>query len=160
MKATGIETANTNGGVAPRQVLERVAEEAVGGVDAQDEQGDRDGEDAVAERDDPVDVAPGGRPLLRHELPGDESQALHLVALSDELVGRDLDALLGEVVVLDAAHHFPLRAVAADRKAELQTLGRAVLTGAADRERVPVAVPGRVHDALHRLDRGVRRTGR
>ena len=57
---------------------------------------------------------------------------------STQLLGGDGDLAPRELVVLDALDDRPRAAVAADRVAELQALGDAVLTRAADRERVPV----------------------
>ena len=77
-------------------------------ADGEHEHRDRDREDAVAERADPVEVATL-LDLTRHAVrkSGNEAETADLVALGDELLGRDPDLLCREVVVLDALDDRP-----------------------------------------------------
>ena len=128
--------------------LGSVSRAGAGRLDAEDEQRDRDREDAVAERARPgrrrAGPARASSAMRVRRSRRDEAEAADLVALGDELLGRDPDASPAR----SRRARCPRRpssvvAVAAHREAELQALGRAVLAAARDRERVPVAAAGR-----------------
>ena len=126
-------------------------------LEVQDKEREHDREDAVTERVVPIDpsrpepielglprraVASCFGDRLAHpvRLRRDESESADLVALVDELVGREPRSSPAR----SRRARCPRRpssvvAVAAHREAELQTLGRAVLAAAHDGERVPVA---------------------
>jgi hypothetical protein len=77
----------------------------------------------------------------------DQAELADSVALLDQLVQRDLDACLGEVVVLDTLGHLPGTAAIGDhRVAEHQALGHAVLALelTATETQSPAAVASRI----------------
>ena len=132
-------------------------------LEVQDEQRDRDREDAVAERDDAgrrrawtARTASCVRPPIRRDYAGmsPRPRTSSRSATSSSVVIR-MRSLAKSSCSMPSTT-FQLVPSLAHREAELQTLGRAVLAAARDRERVPVAGRRRLPDAVDRVDRRVR----
>src|SRR4051794_30152701 len=90
----------------------------------------------------------------------DETEALHGVALLDQLRHRRVDAGAREVVDVEALDDLPLAARGRHREGRHQALGDAVRAVGHDRRRGPVAVRRAVHPAEDVVDGRVRRRGR